>query len=75
MKLYEALNIKKIEYDEIIKRLKRTPDDLELYLFSAAWSEHCGYKHSKKYIKNFYKKGAYLPDENAGRKNRLYPSW
>ena len=66
MKLYEALNIKKIEYDEIIKRLKRTPDDLELYLFSAAWSEHCGYKHSKKYIKNFYKKGAYLPDENAG---------
>ena len=65
MNLYESLNIKKNEYDDIVKRLKRTPNTLELYLFSAMWSEHCGYKHSKKYI-NFYNKGAMYKNENAG---------
>ena len=65
MNLYESLNIKKNEYDDIVKRLKRTPNTLDLYLFSAMWSEHCGYKHSKKYI-NFYNKGAMYKNENAG---------
>ena len=45
------LGLSAFEYNEIVKRLGRKPSELELYLFSAMWSEHCGYKHSKKYLK------------------------
>ena len=35
------------EYRRIVDVLDREPNDLELGIFSALWSEHCGYKHSK----------------------------
>ena len=35
------------EYRRIVDLLDREPNDLELGIFSALWSEHCGYKHSK----------------------------
>ena len=35
------------EYDLIVERLGREPNALELGMFGALWSEHCGYKHSK----------------------------
>ena len=35
------------EYDRIVQRLDREPNPVELGLFGALWSEHCGYKHSK----------------------------
>ncbi len=65
-KLYQALNIPQFEYDEILSRLKREPNDLETYLFSAMWSEHCGYKHSRKYLKRLPSGGAVCEGENAG---------
>jgi phosphoribosylformylglycinamidine synthase subunit PurL len=39
------------EYEEIINRLDRQPNGLELGLFGALWSEHCGYKNSKPLLK------------------------
>lgn len=65
MELYKKLNIEDTIYNDIIKRLKRVPNDFETYLFSAMHSEHCGYMHSKNYIKDFYKQNNYT-DENAG---------
>ncbi|MBI4340264.1 MAG: hypothetical protein HY680_10000, partial [Chloroflexi bacterium] len=34
------------EYEAIVERLGREPNSLELGMFGALWSEHCGYKHS-----------------------------
>ncbi len=65
-KLYQALNITEFEYNEILSRLKRKPNDLETYLFSAMWSEHCGYKHSRKYLKRLPLGGTVCEGENAG---------
>ena len=62
----KKLNISEFEYSQILKRLKREPKELELYLFSAIWSEHCGYKHTKELIKKFPKKNGFMTDENAG---------
>ncbi len=64
--LLKKLNITKSDYDYIHKAIKREPNELELYLFSAAYSEHCGYRHSKKYLEQLYRKGAILTEENAG---------
>ncbi len=43
----EALAITEAEYEAIIERLGREPNELELGLFGSLWSEHCAYKHSK----------------------------
>jgi len=64
--LYLALGISEFEYDEIVRRLGRKPNEVETYLFSAMWSEHCGYSHSKKYLSRFPKSGSMHSEENAG---------
>jgi len=51
-KLYD-LALKKSEYDMIIQKIGREPNDLELGLFGSLWSEHCGYQHSKPLLKKF----------------------
>lgn len=66
MELYKALNISDNEYNEIKKQLNREPNELEIYLFSAMWSEHCGYKHSKKYLSRLPRDGSVCSEENAG---------
>ena len=43
----EALAISEAEYEAIVERLGREPNELELGLFGSLWSEHCAYKHSK----------------------------
>lgn len=60
------LNIKPKEYDYIVQKLKREPNELELYLFSAMYSEHCGYKHSKLLLQNLNRKDGVFCSENAG---------
>lgn len=65
-KFHRELGISDFEYSEIIKRLKRVPNLLETYLFSAMWSEHCGYKHSKKYLSKLPSKGGVFRGENSG---------
>lgn len=64
--LAKKLNIKAFEYDYITQKLGREPNDFELYLFSAMYSEHCGYKHSKKLLAGLYRHGGVFCDENAG---------
>ena len=40
------------EYELIVEKLGREPSQVELGLFGALWSEHCGYKHSKALLKH-----------------------
>ncbi len=57
------------EFEKIKILLNRTPNLLELGLFSAMWNEHCSYKSSKKYLKTLPVKGDKViqgPGENAG---------
>lgn len=64
--LAQKLNIKPFEYDYIVQKLNREPNEFELYLFSAMYSEHCGYKHSRLLLKNLYREGGVFCFENAG---------
>ena len=43
----DDLALSEAEYESIVERLGREPNELELGLFGSLWSEHCGYKHSK----------------------------
>jgi len=45
--LLEQIALSLDEYDLIVSRLGREPNPVELGMFGALWSEHCGYKHSK----------------------------
>jgi phosphoribosylformylglycinamidine synthase len=65
---YTALGLNDEEYKKIIDILKREPSPTELAMFSVEWSEHCGYIHSKKWLKLLPKKGKYqtLIGEDSG---------
>jgi phosphoribosylformylglycinamidine synthase II len=57
------------EYDRIIRQLGREPTYTELGLFSALWSEHCAYKHSRAFLARLPTRGPRVlqgPGENAG---------
>ena len=41
------------EYRSIVDRMRREPNAVELGMFGALWSEHCGYKHSKQLLRLF----------------------
>ena len=50
-------------------KLGREPNEVELAMFSLMWSEHCGYKHSRRLLKTLPTEGPRLvlgPGENAG---------
>ncbi len=66
LKKLEKLGLCRHEYEAIVKKLNREPNELELYLFSAMWSEHCGYKHSKKYLDILPRNKGLFSGENAG---------
>ena len=62
-----GLNVE--EYKKILKILGRTPNILELGIFSVMWSEHCSYKSTKKWLKTLPTEGKHVicgPGENAG---------
>ncbi len=42
----EEIALTEAEYDMILELLDREPNPVELGMFGALWSEHCGYKHS-----------------------------
>ena len=68
-KVIENHGLKKDEYKNIQKLLKRDPNFLELGIFSAMWNEHCSYKSSRKHLKKLPTKGKQViqgPGENAG---------
>jgi phosphoribosylformylglycinamidine synthase len=58
------------EYDQIVALLDREPNDAELGMFGAMWSEHCGYKNSKPLLRLFPSTGPHVlttrGGENAG---------
>lgn len=56
------------EYELIVRKLGRIPTPVELGLFGALWSEHCGYKHSKPLLRGFPTTGAAVRVE-AGQEN------
>ena len=45
--ILDEIALSRSEYELIIDKIDRDPNGVELGLFGALWSEHCGYKHSK----------------------------
>src|SRR5882672_3225010 len=67
--LVQDHNLTHAEYARIEALLGRTPTFTELGIFSALWSEHCSYKHSRPILKTFPTTGPQVvqgPGENAG---------
>jgi len=57
------------EYGRILGLIGRVPNDVELGMFGAMWSEHCAYKHSRLLLGRLPKDGPRVlvgPGENAG---------
>ncbi len=66
---HRELGLTDHEYELIVEKLGRDPNEVELAVFSLMWSEHCGYKHSRRLLKTLPVEGARLvlgPGENAG---------
>src|SRR5213596_2264907 len=64
-----ALGLTAEEYGLVCDKLGRTPNEVELAMFSLMWSEHCAYKHSKKLLRRLPTHGSHVllgPGENAG---------
>jgi phosphoribosylformylglycinamidine synthase len=53
---YAALGLTESEYHSIREILGRRPTSGELAMYSVMWSEHCSYKSSKKYLRQFGEK-------------------
>jgi len=53
---FEVLGLKPDEYAKIREILGRRPTSGELAMYSVMWSEHCSYKSSKVYLRQFGKK-------------------
>ena len=57
------------EWHRIVELLGREPSPVELGMFGAMWSEHCGYKHSRPLFSRFETTAPWViqgPGENAG---------
>jgi phosphoribosylformylglycinamidine synthase subunit PurL len=57
------------EYGQIVALLGREPSVVELGMFGAMWSEHCGYKHSRPHLRQLPTEAPWVlqgPGENAG---------
>ena len=50
---YAELGLTQAEYQRIRDLLGRRPTDPELALYSVMWSEHCSYKSSRVYLRQF----------------------
>lgn len=70
VKAAEELGLLPQEYDRIIEILGRTPNFVELSIFSVMWSEHASYKNSIKWLKTLPRQGERIlceaGEENAG---------
>jgi len=66
---HRELGLTDSEYELIVEKLGREPNDVELAMFSLLWSEHCAYKHSRKLLGRLPTEGERVvmgPGENAG---------
>jgi phosphoribosylformylglycinamidine synthase len=67
--LAAAHGLNEVEYERLEKILGRQPTYTELGITQALWSEHCSYKSSKVYLREFPTEGPAVlqgPGENAG---------
>jgi phosphoribosylformylglycinamidine synthase II len=66
---HRELGLTDSEFELIVEKLGRQPNDVELAMFSLLWSEHCAYKHSRKLLRRLPTEGKRVvmgPGENAG---------
>jgi phosphoribosylformylglycinamidine synthase subunit PurL len=66
---HRELGLTDHEYELILDRLGRRPNDVELAMLSLMWSEHCAYKHSRRLLRRLPTEGPHVlmgPGENAG---------
>jgi phosphoribosylformylglycinamidine synthase subunit PurL len=69
MSKHRELGLTDHEYELIVEKLGRVPNDVELAMFSLLWSEHCAYKHSRRLLRRLPTEGERVvmgPGENAG---------
>ncbi|TAN31042.1 MAG: phosphoribosylformylglycinamidine synthase subunit PurL [Actinomycetota bacterium] len=69
MSLHRSLGLTDSEYEMIVGILGRSPNHLELAMYSVMWSEHCSYKSSRVHLGRLPSKGENVlvgPGENAG---------
>ena len=67
--LVEEHGLSPDEYRQILEIMGREPTFTELGVFSAMWSEHCGYKNSKRLLRLLPTQAPWViqgPGENAG---------
>jgi phosphoribosylformylglycinamidine synthase II len=67
--LHRALGLTDEELSRIEAILGRTPNDLELAMYSVMWSEHCSYKSSRAHLRRLPTEAPWVlvgPGENAG---------
>ena len=67
--ILSAHNLTPEEFERIKSLLGRTPNLVELGIFSVMWSEHCSYKSSRIHLRRLPTKGDRIivpPGENAG---------
>jgi phosphoribosylformylglycinamidine synthase len=66
----DAVALSRDEYELLVARLGREPNNVELGMFGSLWSEHCGYKNSKPLLRLFPSSGdrvlTRVGAENAG---------
>ena len=63
----DEIALTRAEYDLIVERLSREPNAVELGMFGALWSEHCGYKHSRPLLRMFSRPHPNPPPEGEGK--------
>ena len=64
-----GMGLSKDEFELICNKINKIPNQTELGIFSAMFSEHCSYKSSKKWLKTLPTKAKHViqgPGENAG---------
>ena len=65
----ERHGLTEMEYGLVVEALGRVPNEVELGMFGAMWSEHCAYKHSRPLLGRLPSSGERVlvgPGENAG---------
>ncbi|MDO8614267.1 MAG: phosphoribosylformylglycinamidine synthase subunit PurL [Dehalococcoidia bacterium] len=66
----DVIALSRSEYELIVEKLGREPNEVELGMFGALWSEHCGYKNSRPLLRLLPAEGPYVltrrGEENAG---------
>ena len=60
--------LSRAEYERLVGMLDREPNEVELGMVGALWSEHCGYKHTRPLFRHFPTQGPRVLTE-AGAEN------